>query len=288
MKAAIQGKKIVFFDGICSLCDSSVRFIYKHDKHRKLLFASLQEEFGQALKAGIPTDFTNKDRLAALLRYKTTKSGDDYVTLDQYIENMPEDQKEIYYLTGESLTSLANSPLLEALKAKDYEVLLMTDPIDEWVTQSLTEYKDKKLKSAEKGDLDVEKVDDEKKNEYSALLSFLKGKLEAKVKDVVVSNRLKDSVSCLSGDDFGMSAYMEKILKASGQQTPDQKRVMEVNVNHPVMAKIKEMFESDTTNPVLGDYSDLLYDIAVISEGGKLDNPAKFSAQLGDLMAKAI
>ncbi|WDP91081.1 MAG: molecular chaperone HtpG [Desulfobacter sp.] len=251
-------------------------------------YEEFYNEFGQALKAGIPTDFTNKDRLAALLRYKTTKSGDEYVTLDQYIENMKEDQKEIYYLTGESLTSLANSPLLEALKSKDYEVLLMTDPIDEWVTQSLTEYKEKKLKSAEKGDLDVEKVDDEKKNEYSALLSFLKGKLESRVKDVVVSNRLKDSVSCLSGDDFGMSAYMEKILKASGQQTPDQKRVMEVNVNHPVMGKIKELFESDTTNPVLSDYSDLLYDIAVISEGGKLDNPAKFSAQLGDLMAKAI
>ena len=246
------------------------------------------EEFGQALKAGIPTDFTNKDRLAALMRYKTTKSGDKYISLDQYIENMKEDQKEIYYLTGESLASLMNSPLLEALKAKDYEVLLMVDPIDEWVTQSLPEYKEKKLKSAEKGDLDVEKVDDDTKNEYSALLSFLKGKLEEKIKDVTVSNRLKDSISCLSGDDYGMSAYMEKILKASGQKTPDQKRTMEVNVGHPVMAKMKEIFEADTTNPVLGDYSDLLYDIAVISEGGKLDNPARFSKLVGDLMTKAI
>jgi len=245
-------------------------------------------EFGQSLKAGIPTDFANKEKIASLLRYKTTKSGDDYVSLDEYIENMKEDQKEIYYLTGENLTSLLNSPLLESLKAKDFEVLLMVDPIDEWVTQSLPEYKEKKLKSAEKGDLDLDKVDDEKKNEYSALLSFLKGKLESRVKDVVVSSRLKDSVSCLSGDDFGMSAYMEKILKASGQSTPDQKRVMEVNVNHKVMEKIKELFETDTTNPVLTDYSDLLYDIAVISEGGKLDNPARFSVLLGDLMAKAI
>ena len=201
---------------------------------------------------------------------------------------MKEDQKEIYFLTGESLASLMNSPLLESLKAKDYEVLLMVDPIDEWVTQSLPEYKEKKLKSAEKGDLDVEKVDDDTKNEYSALLSFLKGKLEEKIKDVTVSNRLKDSVSCLSGDDYGMSAYMEKILKASGQKTPDQKRTMEVNVGHPVMAKMKEIFEADTTNPVLGDYSDLLYDIAVISEGGKLDNPARFSKLVGDLMTKAI
>jgi len=245
-------------------------------------------EFGQSLKAGIPTDFENKEKIASLLRYKTTKSGDNYVSLDEYIKNMKEDQKEIYYLTGENLTSLLNSPLLESLKAKDYEVVLMVDPIDEWVTQSLPEYKEKKLKSAEKGDLDLDKVDDEKKNEYSALLSFLKGKLESSVKDVVVSNRLKDSVSCLSGDDYGMSAYMEKIMKASGQSTPDQKRVMEVNVNHPVMEKIKALFETDTTNPVLTDYSDLLYDIAVISEGGKLDNPARFSALLGDLMAKAI
>jgi molecular chaperone HtpG len=265
----------------------------------KRIFTTLEEmgaekyeefynEFGQALKAGIPTDFTNKERIAALLRYKTTKSEGKYVTLDQYIENMKEDQKEIYYLTGENLTSLMNSPLLESLKAKDYEVLLMVDPIDEWVTQSLTEYKGKKLKSAEKGDLDLEKVDDEKKNEYSALLSFLKGKLESRVKDVVVSNRLKDSVSCLSGDDWGMSAYMEKILKASGQKTPEQKRVMEVNVSHPVMEKIKQIFETDTTNPVLTDYADLLFDIAVISEGGKLDNPSRFSKLMGDLMAKAI
>ncbi len=245
-------------------------------------------EFGQSLKAGIPTDYENKERLASLLRYKTTKSGDKLVSLDEYIENMKEDQKEIYFLTGESLTSLMNSPLLESLKAKDFEVVLMVDPIDEWVTQSLPEYKEKKLKSAEKGDLDLDKVDDEKKNEYSALLAFLKGKLEARVKDVVVSNRLKDSVSCLSGDDYGMSAYMEKILKASGQSTPDQKRVMEVNVNHAVLEKIKGLFETDTTNPILTDYSDLLYDIAVISEGGKLDNPARFSALLGDLMAKAI
>jgi molecular chaperone HtpG len=105
---------------------------------------------------------------------------------------------------------------------------------------------------------------------------------------VVVSKRLKDSVSCLSGDDFGMSAYMEKILRASGQEAPSQKRVMEVNINHPVMAKIKETFETDTSNPVLQDYSDLLFDIAVVSEGGKLDNPSRFSKQLGDLMAKAI
>ena len=251
-------------------------------------YEEFYKEFGQALKAGIPTDFENKDRLASLLRYKTTKSDGKYVSLDEYIERMPEDQKEIYYITGENISALINSPLLEALKAKDYEVLLMVDPVDEWVTQSLFEYKEKKLKSAEKGDLDLDKVDDEKKNAYTALFKFIQEKLGDKVKEVVVSNRLKDSVSCLSADDYAMSAYMEKIMKASGQDTPEQKRSLELNVNHPLIDKMKEIFESDTTNPALADYSQMLLDIAIVSEGGKIDNPARFSKLMGDLMAKSI
>ncbi|MEA1968251.1 MAG: molecular chaperone HtpG [Thermodesulfobacteriota bacterium] len=251
-------------------------------------YEEFYNEFGQALKAGLPTDFENKDRIASLLRFKTTKSDGKYISLDEYIENMGDDQKEIYYITGENFNALMNSPLLEALKAKDYEVLVMTDPVDEWVTQSLPEYKEKKLKSAEKGDLELDKVDDKKKDEYTALFDFIKEKLDGKVKDVQISNRLKDSVACLSGDDFGMSAYMEKILKASGQEAPEQKRSLELNINHPVTDKIKTLFETDTTNPLLKDYSELLFDIAVISEGGKIDNPSRFSKLLGDMMVKSI
>ncbi|MFO7749312.1 MAG: molecular chaperone HtpG [Desulfobacteraceae bacterium] len=251
-------------------------------------YEEFYNEFGQALKAGLPTDFENKDRLASLLRFKTTKSEGNYVSLDQYIENMTEGQKEIYYITGDNFNALMNSPLIESLKAKDYEVLLMTDPVDEWVTQSLPEYKEKKLKSAEKGDLELDKVDETKKDEYTALFDFIKEKLDGKVKDVQISKRLTDSVACLSGDDFGMSAYMEKILKASGQEAPEQKRSLELNINHPVMEKIKTLFETDTTNPVLTDYSDLLFDLAVVSEGGKIDNPSRFSKLLGDIMAKSL
>lgn len=251
-------------------------------------YEEFYEEFGQALKAGIPTDFENKDRIASLLRYKTTKSDGKYVSLDTYIERMPEDQKEIYYITGENMSALMNSPLLEALKAKDYEVLLMVDPVDEWVTQSLFEYKEKKLKSAEKGDLELDKVDDAKKDQYTALFKFIQEKLEDKVKEVTVSNRLKDSVSCLSADDYAMSAYMEKIMKASGQDMPSQKRSLELNVNHPLIEKMKQIFETDTTNPALADYSQMLLDIAIVSEGGKIDNPARFSKLMGDMMAKSI
>ena len=251
-------------------------------------YDSFYEEFGQSIKAGIPTDFDNKDKIADLVRYKSTKSDGKYISLKEYVANMKADQEDIYYITGDNLVSLMNSPHLEVLKEKDYEVLLMNDPVDEWVVQSLPEYDKKKLKSAEKGDLDLEKVDDEKKNAFSSLFDFIKTTLDEKVKEVKPSTHLKRSVSCLSGEDFGMSAYMEKIMKATGQEVPAQKRVLELNVEHPVMEKIKSIYETDTTNPVLKDYFSLLYDMALISEGGKIDDPSTFSQVVSDLMAKAI
>ena len=246
------------------------------------------DEFGAVIKEGIYTDPASKDKIAPLARYKTTKSEDKWVSLDGYVANMKADQKEIYFITGDKLSSLINSPHLEKLKEKDYEVLLMTDPVDEWVMQSLTEYDGKPMKSAEKGDLDLEKVDDDKKEAYNALFGFIKGQLEDKIKEVKPSSRLKDSVACLSGDTYDMSAYMEKLLKASGQKPPEVKRVLELNMEHPVIEKIKTLFENDRDNPVLKDYSQLLMDMAVVSEGGKLDNPARFSKVVGDLMAEAM
>ena len=245
-------------------------------------------EFGPILKEGIYSDTNKREKLAALARYKTTRSEDKWVSLDQYVQNMKPDQKEIFYITGDDLSTLLNSPHLEKLKEKDYEVLLMTDPVDEWVVQGLTEYDGKALKSAEKGDLALDKVDDEQKEAFNALFSFIKGQLENKVKEVKPSARLKDSVACLSADDLDMSAYMEKILKASGQKLPDIKRVLELNMEHPVMTKIKTLFENDRNNPVLKDYSQMLYDLAVIGEGGKLDNASHFSRLVGDMMAQAI
>ncbi|MBT7084960.1 MAG: molecular chaperone HtpG [Desulfobacterales bacterium] len=257
----------------------------KMDKEK---YENFYTEFGQSLKAGVPMDFENKDKLSHLLRYKTTKTDGKLISLKEYVENMKPDQEDIYFITGENLNSLINSPHLEALKEKDYEVLLMTDPVDEWVAQSLTEYEGKKLKSAEKGDLELDKVDEKKKDSYSALFDFIKKQLEEEIKEVKPSSRLKDSVSCLSGDEYEMSAYMEKILKSSGQAVPDQKRVLELNINHPVIDKIKNIFETDTTNPVLKDYIGLLFDMAIISEGGKIDNPSQFSKVIGDLMAGTI
>jgi molecular chaperone HtpG len=131
-------------------------------------------------------------------------------------------------------------------------------------------------------------VDDGKKEEFNALFSFIKSNLENKVKEVMPSTRLKDSASCLSGNTYDMSAYMEKIMKATGQKSPEVKRVLELNMDHPLVIKIKAIYDKERSDPVLKDYSDLLFDLAVISEGGKLDNPSRFTKMVGDLMSGAL
>ena len=251
-------------------------------------YETFWKEFGQVFKAGIHTDPENRKKLADLLRYESTMSDGKLIALKQYVDRMPPEQKDIYYLTGGNLAAIADSPLLERLKDKGYEVLLMSDPVDEWVVQSLTEYDGKSLKSAEKGDLDLGDVDVEKDKSYAPLFGFIKSKLQDKIKDVKPSTRLKDSLACLSGDAQDMSAYMEKILKASGQNPPHAKRVLEINPDHPALDRIKNLYDKDQSNPVLADYSELLLDMAVIGEDGKLDNPARFSKLMGKLMAEAI
>lgn len=253
------------------------------DKYEKFY-----NEFGRVLKLGVHIDLANQEKVADLVRYRTTKSNGNLVSLKEYIDNMKEGQDAIYYITGEDLSLLSNSPSLERLKEKDYEVLLMTDPIDEWVVQSMPKYRGKTLRSAEKGDLGLGKIDSEKKDEYTPLFNYIRFSLDPKIKEVKPSARLKDSVACLSEETQDPSAYMKRILNSSGQKLPEVKRVLELNTGHPVLAKIKALFEENKDNPVLKDYIDLLFDIAVISEGGRVENPSRFSKMLGDLMAKAI
>ncbi len=247
------------------------------------------DAFGMVLKEGIHSDWDNKDKIADLARYKTTKSDGAYVSLKDYVIRMKPDQKEIYYITGENMGTLINSPHLEKLKDKDYEVLLMTDPIDEWVVQALTEYEKKPLVSAEKGDLKIDdKKEENKAKELNSLFEFIKTELTDKVKEVRASARLKDSVACLSSDEGEMSAYMEKIMKATGNAGPDAKRVLELNADHPAILKMKELFEKDKKDMRLKDYSQLLFDMAVIGEGGKIENPSRFNKQVGELLIGAI
>ncbi len=264
------------------------KVLEKLEKMDEETFGKFFDEFGAVLKEGAYNDWDNKERLTGLLRYKTTRSEDKWRSLAHYIADMQPDQEYIYYITGDTLSSIINSPHLEALKEKDYEVLLMTDPVDEFLVQTLTEFKGKKLKSAEKGDLDIEAGDEGKKSGFSGLFDTLKGHLEDRVKDVKPSSHLKNSVSCLTGDTHDMSAYMEKILKATGQSIPKSKRILEINTGHPVVEKIKKVHEQNAQSDKLKDYSDLLYDLAVIGEGGKVENPARFNKLVADLMAEAI
>jgi len=274
-----------------------VKKIRKNNVKKVLdLFASMPsetyekfyKEFGHVLKEGIHTDWENKDKIADLLRYPTSKSEGKLVSLKDYVDHMKSDQKEIYYLTGEKLSSLLNNPALEKLKEKDYEVILMTDYVDEWVVQSLTEYKEKKLRSAEKGDLDLDKIDDTKKNEYKGMFEHIKTKLDEKVKEVKPSSRLKDSVACFSSDEYDMSSYMEKIMKATQQDLPARKRILEINMDHPLASKLKAIYETNKEDEKLTEYYSLLYDIAVIGEGGRVENPASFIKNIGDMAANAL
>ncbi|MGM0453336.1 MAG: molecular chaperone HtpG [Thermodesulfobacteriota bacterium] len=251
-------------------------------------YKKFYDEFGQVVKEGVYNDWDNRDRLTKLIRYKTTKSEDNWRLLDDYVKDMQSDQQYIYYITGDNMTAMLNSPHLEALKDRDYEVLLMTDPVDEFVMQTLTEYDGKQFKSAEKGDLGIEETDEETKAEYSDLFTRIREHLQDKVKDVKPSSHLKNSVSCLSGDTYDMSAYMEKLLKASGQSVPETKRILELNPNHPVLEKIHQLHGENADDQSLKSYSQLLYDLAVIGEGGKVENPSQFNKMIADLMAEAI
>ncbi|MFW6334477.1 MAG: molecular chaperone HtpG, partial [Desulfosalsimonas sp.] len=251
-------------------------------------YGKFYEQFGQVLKEGVYMDFENRDRLTKLIRYKTTRSEDKWRSLDDYVKDMKPDQNSIYYITGDNISAMLNSPHLEALKEKDYEVLLMTDPVDEFVVQSVTEYEGKPLKSAEKGDLEIDGKEEEQSEAYSEIFKKIQEHLDDKVKSVKASSHLKNSVSCLSVDSYDISAYMEKLLRASGQPVPENKRILELNTGHPVMEKIRTIYENNGDEESLKDYSRLLYDLAVIAEGGKVENPSRFNKMVGDLMAGAI
>ncbi|MFY9398595.1 MAG: molecular chaperone HtpG [Desulfomonilia bacterium] len=236
-------------------------------------YARFFSEFGHILKAGIPMDYENRDRIAKLLRYRTTSSEGKLVPLKEYVGRMKPDQEGIYYITGENPTLLMNSPHLERLKDKGFEVVLMTDPVDEWVVQHLGEYEGKRFISAEKGELDLDKPDEAKRSEFGDFLGFIREELKDLVKDVKPSSRLKDSLSCLTGEASDMSAYLEKILRATGQKTEPTKRVLELNIDHPALVSLRLVFEKSRNDPVLKDYARLLYDLAVVAEGASWRTP---------------
>jgi len=260
-------------------------------------YVSFWKEFGQVIKEGMHFDYANKEKLQELLLFESTSTeAGAFVSLKEYAERMPENQKEIYYITGSSRETLEQSPHLEMFRAKGYEVLFLTDPVDEWVVQTLTEYNEKPLKAVDRGDISLdseeeqkekEKKREEAQKEFSDLISLISDRLKDKVKEVRFSNRLTDSACCLVADQYGMNANMERIMKAMNQTVPDSKRILELNPDHTLLKAMASIHQKDASAAALADYADLLYDQALLTEGSTIKDPLRFTKLVSDLMVKA-
>ncbi len=256
-------------------------------------FESFWKNFGRVFKEGVHYDQGNKERISKLLRYPSSH-GDGLTSLQEYVDRMPEDQESIYYVIAETLDTARNSPHIESLKARGNEVLFMSDAVDEWVVEALQKFADKGFVSAAKGSLKLPDSDEEKKEMeaqttlFSALIEKVKGDLDEHVQEVRMTNRLTDSPACLVSDEHGMSPYLEKVLRASGQDVPVQKRVLELNPDHAVVKKLQEMVQSDSGAEGVQDWSQLLFDQALVAEGNLPSDPASFARSITKLMQKAV
>ncbi len=261
----------------------------KKNEYEKYL--RFYKEFGVILKEGIHFDISRKEKIADLLLFQSTqKAPDTYITLQNYIDNMKKDQKEIYYISGTSRNEMINSPYLEAFKDKGYEVLIMPDQIDNFIMNSLHEFKGKKIKSVIKGDIMLDKTEaaDKKKakEKYDKLLHLIRDQLQNDIKDVRFSGRLKDTACCLVSDEGTLDPNMEKLMKAMGQAVPENKRILEINPSHPVFEAMNDIFEKEKSSVVLEEYIRLLYDQALLLEGSKPKDAAAFASAITKLMVK--
>ena len=250
-------------------------------------------EFGSLLKEGINSDFENRARLADLLLMESTRTQPGkFTTFADYVKNMPADQKEIYYLVGETRGQMESSPYVEAFKARNQEVLLLTDPIDEFAISSLGDYQSKRLKAIDRGQLDTDATNEalkEKSAQFKDLLSILKTKLPD-IKEARLTARLKDSAACLVTDDSGMSAHMERLMRRAGRadEAPPAHRILELNAEHPLVKALQSIWQTTPTDPRVDALAGVLYDQAAIAEGSKVKDPAIFAKRINDLILNGI
>ncbi|HIQ07801.1 MAG TPA: molecular chaperone HtpG [Thiotrichaceae bacterium] len=254
-------------------------------------YQTFWNEFGNALKEGPGEDMANKDAIAELLRFNTTAGDSEVqnVTLQDYVSRLRPDQDKIYYITAESYAAAKNSPHLEIFKKKDIEVILLHDRVDEWLVSHLNEFDGKPLQSVAKGDLDLSKFDtDEEKEEQEAaekaaedILKRMKEVLGDKVEDVRVSHRLTDSPSCIVLSEQDMALYMQQLMKQAGHAMPSSKPTLEINPAHHLIA----LMESEKDDKVFADWADIVFDQAILAEGGQLEDPAGFVSKLNKMMS---
>ena len=258
-------------------------------QNQKEKYAAFWKEFGRVLKEGVGEDGANKDRIAKLLRFASTHADTDEQTvgLVDYVARMKDGQDKIYFIAADGFAAAKNSPHLEIFRKKGIEVLLLSDRVDEWVGSNLTEFDGKPLASVARGDLDLGKLADEDKKdqekeagEHKELVEKIGNSLGDQVKQVRVTFRLTSSPACLVADQQGMSGNLERMLKAAGQKVPGSKPILEINPHHPLVQRLK--YETDEAR--FADWSRILFDQALLAEGGQLDDPASFVKRLNDLM----
>ena len=252
-------------------------------------YSKFYQPFGRVLKEGVIEDAANRERVAKLLRFASTldDSADPAVSLEAYIGRMKEGQKAIYYLTAETLATAKSSPHLEVFRARGVEVLLLSDPVDEWVVQHLTEFEGKPLRSVTQGKLELpgdeaqpEQPEDAPESDF---IAKLKAALEGKVSAVRPSTRLTDSPACLVGDDYDMSANLQRILRAAGQEVPNSTRILEVNERHPLLIRLATEEGEERFN----ELAVLLFEQSVLAEGGRLEDPAAFVRRVNQFLVDA-
>ena len=285
----LQQNKVV--DSIRSGCTKKIisllKSMAKNDEEKYQKFWKI---FGKVLKEGVVDSTDYKDDLSHLFRFSSTHEDteDQKVSLKDYVERMPESQKSIYYVIADSYMTAKSSPHLEIFRKKDIEVLLLSEPIDEWVTTHLSEFDSKKLQSVNKGELDLgdiqdegeKKKDKESNKAHDELVKRIKDILDEKVKEVRVTSRLTTSPACLVSDDNDMGRHLEQILKASGQNIPGSKPILEINPDHPIIKKI----DGEKDNDLFTDWSHILFDQALLSEGGQLADPVNFVNKLNSMI----
>lgn len=263
-----------------------------NDPAKKELYTTFWNQFGQVLKEGVGEDPGNKERIAKLLRFASTHNDSEVqdVSLDDYISRMKENQVRIFYITAENYTAAKNSPHMEIFRKKGIEVLILTDRVDEWMLSFLTEYNEKNLMSVAQGNLDLLKLADEEEKkqneenqtEFADTIEKMKTVLGKKVKDVKVTVRLTDSPSCLIADENDMSGNLQRMLKAAGQKVPNMKPILEINPTHPIVQALK--YEDKHFD----DWTNLLFDQAVLAEGGALKDPAAFVKLMNNMLLDSI
>jgi molecular chaperone HtpG len=252
-------------------------------------------QFGRVLKEGLMSDFDNRDTLLGISSFASTHSDEEPTTLAEYVERMKDGQEQIFYATGESRQQVLNSPHLEAFKAKGYEVLLLTDPVDEVWVGLVPEFEGKPLQSVAKGEVDLNSEEgkseaerEELEKDFADLLNWLKETLSDHVKEVRLSTRLTESPACLITDTFGITPALARMYRASGQEVPVGKRILELNPNHPLVTGLQQAHKERPEDQALAETAELLYGTALLAEGGALDDPAKFAALLTDRLTRTV